>query len=862
MATTPTNLPVPSESPIDLKFNSGKIDEFVTSFLLTYTDRKGAEHYTIEGLRRLAQQAIAAFGWIPVDSFQDGATLTLPNQVLRWKTPDGDGDYYRWDGVFPKVVPSGSTPSTAGGLGAGKWVAVGYAAFKSAIGRADGFKYVGACSSMVELRSVVPEYDGQPIMLRGYYADQPYAKGLIYDWYATSTDTDDGGLCVKVNSLATGRFKLRQNGSNVYDCRIWGMLPSKTYSASQQNIKPMLDKAMAAIGSNGVLNFALPDGWTEAHYLNDYLGQIFTASWISADAGVILHSPFTSDNYGDKPRLASQITFSEIAPSNIAGNGTQQQRDANNYALMDAVGAAMGAPYATMLDRFERLFFTNGSRAIRISNLASNGVSADATGMSISTQAVSWTNASSAGTDWQGVELGCSCGSEIDMIIRNTSSSASGTVLIGARMLNNYGTVGSVLNYRFVIGTDGFKFYNGTTEVPSGGATTWHPEDQIQANNGSIRVGLRISADGKGVQLILNGNPYPIISASNSARSIVVLADQSARASIQFQYAHLRSRDAVPYSKGLKISTIGDSITAGARSSNEWPSILANCGEHVPGLGKLAVDNHYSISGLRLNTVVQNIANYNFVGQNFVLVALGVNDCQATGYTGIGVFSANIVTLAEKIKADGAIPIFGMPYRYVTKSITGGGSDTENMQDLPLFQQIIRERCAANGYMVAEVGDSFGNNAGVPGGFNSNGFMNIWTHDNLHANTRGQLAIASAFASAISRSVSCIAPGCLTQLLVLNGTFTQANESVAGLLHCTRRGNTVNIVGSVGGGGINQVIATLPSWAAPAKSVYTIAYSSGTTSNITRIELRQSGEIVTSSDYVAGRTDINISFNI
>lgn len=69
MATTPTNLPVPSESPRDLKFNAGKIDEFVTSFALSYIDRFGDEHYTIEGLRWLAQRAIAEFGWIPIGTW-------------------------------------------------------------------------------------------------------------------------------------------------------------------------------------------------------------------------------------------------------------------------------------------------------------------------------------------------------------------------------------------------------------------------------------------------------------------------------------------------------------------------------------------------------------------------------------------------------------------------------------------------------------------------------------------------------------------------------------------------------------------------------------------------------------------------
>ncbi|MGM3312835.1 hypothetical protein ACS136_28935, partial [Enterobacter hormaechei subsp. steigerwaltii] len=122
MATQPTNLPVPSESYRDLKYNAGKIDEFVTSLTLQYIDRFGNAHYTIEGLRWLAQQAIAQYGWIPVGTFQDGATLTTPNQILKDET---DGEYYRWDGAFPKLVPSGSTPSTSGGTGVGAWLSVG-----------------------------------------------------------------------------------------------------------------------------------------------------------------------------------------------------------------------------------------------------------------------------------------------------------------------------------------------------------------------------------------------------------------------------------------------------------------------------------------------------------------------------------------------------------------------------------------------------------------------------------------------------------------------------------------------------------------------------------------------------------------
>lgn len=138
MTTQPTQNPVPSESPRDLKFNAGKIDEFVTSLALKYQDRFGTEHYTIEGLRQLAQEVIAAFGWIPVDSFQDGAEITLPNQVLRWELPDGDGDYYRWDGALPKEVTPASTPESSGGVGKGAWLSVGDAVLRSQLADSSG----------------------------------------------------------------------------------------------------------------------------------------------------------------------------------------------------------------------------------------------------------------------------------------------------------------------------------------------------------------------------------------------------------------------------------------------------------------------------------------------------------------------------------------------------------------------------------------------------------------------------------------------------------------------------------------------------------------------------------------------------
>lgn len=172
MATTPTNLPVPSESPRDLKFNAGKIDEFVTSENHVYVDRFGDEHRTIAGINYDANQAILNYGYITKDSFEDGSTISLANECLRWKS---NGEYYRWDGILPKVVPPGSTPDSTGGIGDGKWVSVGDAALRTELSngkyRSDALavKYVPGVviDSTTDNRAAIYAYTGQIYVPKG-----------------------------------------------------------------------------------------------------------------------------------------------------------------------------------------------------------------------------------------------------------------------------------------------------------------------------------------------------------------------------------------------------------------------------------------------------------------------------------------------------------------------------------------------------------------------------------------------------------------------------------------------------------------------------------------------------------------------
>lgn len=204
MATTLTNLPVPSESPFDFKFNIGKIDEVVTSMGWTYTDRFGQKHYTIEGINYLSQQAMAAFGYVILTgkTFTTGATINNPNEVL---LNTADGEYYKWTGTFasgPKVVPENSTPASTGGIAPGSWLGVGDASLRAALAAMDGEKLIGECPDIATLRTIEPSYDKQRITLREHTANTGYGGGQFRAVMSGSSYADNNGTIIKTSGGA------------------------------------------------------------------------------------------------------------------------------------------------------------------------------------------------------------------------------------------------------------------------------------------------------------------------------------------------------------------------------------------------------------------------------------------------------------------------------------------------------------------------------------------------------------------------------------------------------------------------------------------------------------------------------------
>ncbi|MBK5074592.1 hypothetical protein I2492_15580 [Budviciaceae bacterium CWB-B4] len=175
MATIPTQVAVPSELPQDLKFNAGKIDEFVTTDEKFYIDRFGNKHRTIAGMNYDSNQAMLNYGYVTKKSFEVGNTIEYSNDILQW---ENNGEFYRWDGQVPKVVPAGSTPSSAGGMGKGKWIGVGDASLRGELVGPSGLNLIGAYSSIAELMSSTPN-EGDRVFVTGYNEGSVVGGGIF-----------------------------------------------------------------------------------------------------------------------------------------------------------------------------------------------------------------------------------------------------------------------------------------------------------------------------------------------------------------------------------------------------------------------------------------------------------------------------------------------------------------------------------------------------------------------------------------------------------------------------------------------------------------------------------------------------------
>lgn len=170
------------------------------------------------------------WGYVPaIGSFEQGSLLTQRFEVLLWESTD---EYWRWDGVMPKVVLPGSTPATAGGTGKGKWVDVTDATLRANLGSSE--KGLGTY--------LIGHEDG----------------GVVRDYIHYLTPQSQGAPCDGINDdsiwfnalVNSGQKVLVPAGNYVLDCNKINILTSDCEIEFDKNAKVQVINTSGLTGAN------------------------------------------------------------------------------------------------------------------------------------------------------------------------------------------------------------------------------------------------------------------------------------------------------------------------------------------------------------------------------------------------------------------------------------------------------------------------------------------------------------------------------------------------------------------------------------------------------------------------------------
>lgn len=122
---------------------------------------------------------------------------------------------------------------------------------KSELGNGDGFKYIGRCASIADLKQIVPTADGQTVLLEKYGPGCPTVNAYIrYDASDTTSAEDD--IAIWVSSV--GNYRWKAYLGNGYDLHLGGLLidGSNFSTVAKKAINAIITQIVAAGRVNNV----------------------------------------------------------------------------------------------------------------------------------------------------------------------------------------------------------------------------------------------------------------------------------------------------------------------------------------------------------------------------------------------------------------------------------------------------------------------------------------------------------------------------------------------------------------------------------------------------------------------------------
>ncbi|HBS4242166.1 TPA: hypothetical protein MAH22_003293 [Klebsiella quasipneumoniae subsp. quasipneumoniae] len=209
-----------SSSPEVLLKNATNLDKLVNGRESeSLPDRFGVLRKTWHGMEMIfsrfiayitgrGEQAVASIGWQELGDWVTGLTVDNRQQIVYY-----NGSWYKYLGELEHVI-AGDSPENDGGVWSaenptGKWSNIGDAALRSNLGSSEGLKYIGFCSSLDEMRAVIPDQINQKISLLGVYSGDAAGGDEFISVNATEHPADNQGVCFNSGDPSFNWYRLR-----------------------------------------------------------------------------------------------------------------------------------------------------------------------------------------------------------------------------------------------------------------------------------------------------------------------------------------------------------------------------------------------------------------------------------------------------------------------------------------------------------------------------------------------------------------------------------------------------------------------------------------------------------------------------
>ncbi|MDU1755077.1 MAG: phage tail fiber protein, partial [Citrobacter sp.] len=437
------------------------------------------------------------YGYNTKRSFELGNTLDYPNDIL---LQESTGEWFRWDGTLPKVVPPDSTPESSGGIGSGKWLSVGDASLRSDLASSNGASFIGdkyfgtlenyldnnvvklTFSTVADLRAGVlsnahhvvfdSSYNGMMVEWSGYYSknDGGGNIGVI----RSGSATDDGG---HIFSIASGMYveSLYPTRARQWGIKYDGVTDSLTrYNAARTYLS----------------------GIGEALYF-DGAGTVFFSGGRPDLSGLKIHADEgITFNIDENPNTKDLLLLTNLRISNPV-SGTTLIKPANTFIdLKELYNVAPGLVNMSLNENSSIIDLTTWTQAVY--NVSTGSISGSGTG-TVTPSQVTWAADFSANPQVL-YPASFENGALYEMNAFTSGLSESCGVFIKTSNLVIYASVTvasatlSVRGFNFL----GTQTINESYTLPNGGAYGW-------VNNQQVNLGFVVNDSV--MTFILNGLP-------------------------------------------------------------------------------------------------------------------------------------------------------------------------------------------------------------------------------------------------------------------------------------------------------------------------------------------------------------------